>query len=190
MAKRLKLAAEPNREGSNSVAGTSRILKSRPLFTTVTSRKPSPAQGEPSGASKAEHDKPGSACQELCRQEPTSVCVCCNGRFHTEPCDKRVGQDKRFCARCWRVRRERCRRLLQASGMQLARWAHLCSLPMLVREVEGRAVCAGFQLGICRDSQCPEAHVCHGCGRSHMNGAICLGARRTLSKWRAQLGKQ
>ena len=116
--------------------------------------------------------------------------MCCNGRFVTEPCDKHVGQNRQFCPGCWRLRRARCQRLLQASGMQLARWTQLCSLPLLVREVEGQAVCAGFQLGICRDSQCPEAHVCHGCGRSHMNGAMCVGARRTLSKWRAQLGKQ
>ena len=190
LAKRLKVAAEPSQRSRSPVARASRVPKRQPLFTTTAGPTPAPARAKPGAVTGAEHDRPGRACQVPSRPEPTSVCMCCNGRFHTEPCEKHEGRDKKFCAVCWSSRRQRCKLLLRASDAQLARWAKLCSFPLLVRDVAGQAVCAGFQLGICRDEQCPEAHVCHGCGRSHANGAICLGARRTLSKWRAQLGKQ
>ena len=114
-------------------------------------------------------------------------CACCQTMHPGRPSESAGAQ---FCRSCWESRRERCRQLLNATESQLARWQRLCSFPLSKNVVEGKVVCVGYQLGMCRDPFCPEAHVCHGCGREHTNGSICSGARRVASKWQGIVVKK
>lgn len=57
------------------------------------------------------------------------------------------------------------------------------SFPLVWKEKDGRPVCVGYQLGVCSVENCPRAHVCHGCGNRHANGALCRSALRAVTGW-------
>ena len=56
--------------------------------------------------------------------------------------------------------------------------------PLRWESVDGQPVCVRYQLGCCRRAQCPHAHVCHGCGKSHPDGRLCRSAIRAVSSWK------
>ena len=114
------------------------------------------------------------------------LCEECGERFPAEPNKKHPERLQRWCRECWQARlaqRETDSKL--AGGIGLA-----ASFPLGKAWVNGKRVCVGYQLGSCVRTDCPDAHVCHGCGVRHHDGSLCSAAIRAVDRWRAELVRQ